>query len=93
MTFIGDRADFHYLVQDFPMIFIQYAFYAVDTFFFLSGLLATGSIYRQIKKLGDKPLIYIPMSYLARFLRLAPMMMFATLIQMTLLDQMGYVLT
>jgi len=47
-------------------------------------------MYRSIKKLGNKPWLYIPLSYLSRFLRLAPMMMFATMIQMTLLDQMGY---
>jgi len=90
MTFQGTRSDYEYLVQDFYLIFIQYAFYAVDTFFFLSGLLATLSMYRSIKKLGNRPLLYIPMSYLSRFLRLAPMMMFVTAIQWTLADQLPY---
>merc|ERR1719242_1757151 len=62
----------------------------MDTFFFFSGLLGTWSIYRFTKKIGDRPLIYIPMSYLGRFLRLAPMMIFVFLIWMTLLDQLPY---
>ena len=90
MTFQGNKTDYDYLVQDFYTIFIQYAFYAVDSFFFLSGLLATMSLYRSIQKLGNRPWIYIPISYLARFLRLAPMMMFVTAIQWTLADQLSY---
>ena len=84
-VFTGDRSDFHYVVQDFYTIFIQYAFYSVDSFFFLSGLLATFSIWRTIQKFGDKvaskAMIWIPMSYVGRVLRLAPMMMYATAIQ------------
>ena len=86
----GYKEGFHYLIQDFYIIFVQYAPYSVDSFFFLSGFLATFSIYRSIKKFGDRPFVYIPMSYLARFLRIAPMMMFATAIQWTLADQIPY---
>merc|ERR1719150_1623595 len=82
--------DYHYKAQDFYTILMQYAVYSVDTFFFFSGLLGTWSIYRFIKKVGDRPVFYIPMSYLARFLRIAPMMMFVTLIYMTLWDQVPY---
>merc|ERR1719242_2764285 len=89
-SFYGIKAGWHYLLQDFYMIFIEYAPYSVDTFFFLSGLLATFSVHRAVKKMGDKPHIYIPMSYLARFLRIAPMMMFVTAIQWTLADQIPY---
>merc|ERR1719189_1273383 len=90
-----DNKDYHYKAQDFYTIFIQYATYSMNTFFFFSGLLGTWSIYRFIKKVGDRPLIYIPMSYLARFLRLAPMMMFVLLMFATLQDQLasGYKVT
>merc|ERR1712079_190887 len=49
-----------------------------------------GSMYRFIKKIGDRPFIYIPISYLGRFLRLTPIMMFVMLIWMTLQDQLSY---
>merc|ERR1712223_484435 len=89
-TAMTDNKDYHYKAQDFYTILLQYATYSMDTFFFFSGLLGTWSIYRFTKKVGDRPLIYIPMSYLARFLRLAPMMMFVMLIFMTLWDQLAY---
>ena len=82
--------DFHYVLQDFYTIFIQNGKYSVDSFFFLSGFLGTFSLWRSIQKIGDRPLVYIPMSYLTRFLRLAPMMMFVTMIWMTLLDQLPF---
>ena len=74
--------DFHYVLQDFYTIFIQNGKYSVDSFFFLSGFLGTFSLWRSISLqfLAYRPLVYIPMSYLTRFLRLAPMMMFVTMI-------------
>jgi len=93
-TFTGDRSDYHYIVQDFYTIFIQYADYSVDSFFFLSGLLATFSIWRSIQKFGDKVVakagVWIPMAYVSRVLRIAPMMMYVTAIQWQLSDQIAY---
>merc|ERR1719273_1351029 len=38
---MGVKEGYHYKIQDFYVIFIQYGTYSVDTFFYLSGLLAT----------------------------------------------------
>ena len=86
----GSHREYGYLLQEFYMIFIQHGPLSVDSFFFLSGFLATFSLYRVIQKLGNRPALYIPMSYLTRFLRIAPMMMFVTAIQWTLADQLPY---
>eukprot|EP01083_Nonionella_stella_P082325 227212_1 len=79
-----------YLVNKLPNILIQYAFYSVDTFFWLSGLLAAFSIYRNVKRLGENTKWYkwIPMAYVTRYLRIVPMMMFAVLLQWKVLDQL-----
>eukprot|EP01084_Bolivina_argentea_P262731 444424_1 len=84
-----------YLINKFWNIFVQYAFYSVDTFFWLSGLLGAFSIYRNVSKMGDSNKIikqwykWIPMSYFARYIRLVPMMFFATLIQWKISDQLS----
>ena len=80
---------YHYVANDFYALFLMYAFYGVESFFFLSGLLATLSLYRGVRKYGNM-LSFMMMSYLMRFLRIAPMMMFTTMIWMTVLDQLPY---
>eukprot|EP01083_Nonionella_stella_P275001 933906_1 len=86
-----DSTQHTYLVNKFPNIFIQYSFYSVDTFFWLSGFLGAFSIYRHVNAIrGGKRKWYkwIPMAYITRYLRIVPMMMFATLIQWKVLDQL-----
>eukprot|EP01083_Nonionella_stella_P147985 467760_1 len=96
----GGRLDYTYTIQQFYMMLIDYGFYSVDSFFFLSGFLAAFSVYRQIKKYSKRQVIqqgclWIPLAYLARILRLVPMMMYITAIQWQLSDQLsgGYHVT
>jgi len=83
-----------YEVNKFSNIFIQYAFYSVDSFFWLSGVLGAYSMYRSVRKLGSDTQIvrawykWLPMSYLTRYLRLAPIMFFVTAIEWKVLDQL-----
>ena len=65
-------------------------------FFWLSGLLGAFSLYRNISKIGGGDVrkisrsfyAWIPMSYWTRYLRIVPMMMFVTLIQWKISDQL-----
>eukprot|EP01084_Bolivina_argentea_P262730 444423_1 len=96
LPIFGGPEGYSYFINKFYSVFIQYAFYSVDSFFWLSGLLGAFSIYRKLKKqYGDnaKNVLqnsykWIPMAYIARYLRLAPMMMFVTAIQWKLSDQL-----
>ena len=90
----GSNPDHEFVINKFPNVFIQYAFYSVDSFYWLSGFLGAFSLYRNVSKIGDKDKIirkfyqWIPLSYYARYLRLAPMMMFVVLIQWKVSDQL-----
>ena len=88
-----DTNSYHYVIQDFYMMLAEYGFYSVDSFFYLSGFLATFSIWRQIQKYPGKKAtqmccMWIPLVYLARILRIFPMMMYTTAIQWQLVESM-----
>jgi len=72
----------------------QYGFFSVDSFFFLSGFLATFGIYRGLARFGSKALqlwhVWVPMVYVNRVLRLVPMMFFALCVQWFVADQIPY---
>ena len=84
-----------YVVNEFYTQFALNGFFSVDSFFWLSGLLATGSIWRIIDRMGGKAfknaIFWVPLSYLHRYLRLAPMMVWTTLFSMYVADQMPWV--
>eukprot|EP01084_Bolivina_argentea_P093572 168277_1 len=90
------NSKYKYLVSYFYMIFAQYGVYSVDSFFWLSGLLGAFSIYRQTKtyRQTNKSLswfyLWMPLAYLARILRIAPMMYYVTAIEWQLADQLPY---
>jgi peptidoglycan/LPS O-acetylase OafA/YrhL len=95
MPFMPDApANYHYVVNSFYFLFAEYGFYSVDSFFFLSGFLGSFAIYRQIQKYGNKAIslavVWIPMSYFSRLLRIMPMMLFTTAIAWQLSDQLPY---
>ncbi|XP_016976550.1 nose resistant to fluoxetine protein 6 [Drosophila rhopaloa] len=68
-------------------MFVLHGIYAVDTFFFLSGLLLVVIALRSMDKTKGK--LNIPMMYLHRYLRLTPILAFAILIYMKILPLLG----
>ena len=61
-------------LRSWTMQFIAAASFAVDTFFFLSGLLTAYVLIRKIDKSGRSP--PITLSVLLRYLRLTPLLAF-----------------
>ncbi|XP_016995137.2 nose resistant to fluoxetine protein 6 [Drosophila takahashii] len=74
-------------IDSFYSLFVKHGVYAVDTFFFLSGLLLVVIALRSMDKTKGK--LNIPMMYLHRYLRLTPLLAFAILIYMKILPIMG----
>ncbi|KAH8386781.1 hypothetical protein KR093_002450, partial [Drosophila rubida] len=72
--------------QPFRM-FVQQCINAVDTFFFLSGMLVVSSQFRAMERHEDK--LNIPKLYLNRYLRLTPVLAFAILLYVKLLPYFG----
>eukprot|EP01083_Nonionella_stella_P162183 532198_1 len=91
---VDPTKSYDYVANRWYMLMAEYGFYSVDSFFWLSGFLATFSIVRQVTKYGHKAVrfcyLWIPVSYLARILRIVPMMMFITAIQWQIADQLPY---
>ncbi|XP_017055199.1 O-acyltransferase like protein-like [Drosophila ficusphila] len=67
--------------------FVRHGIYAVDTFFFLSGLLLVVIALRSMEKTKGK--LNIPLMYLHRYLRLTPVLAFAILIYLKILPLVG----
>ncbi|XP_017066862.1 nose resistant to fluoxetine protein 6 [Drosophila eugracilis] len=67
--------------------FVLHGIYAVDTFFFLSGLLLVLIALRSMERTNGK--LNIPMMYVHRYLRLTPILAFAILIYMKILPLLG----
>eukprot|EP01084_Bolivina_argentea_P180797 312345_1 len=92
----GENADsYDYVFNQFYMMFAEYGFYSVDSFYYLSGFLAAFSLYRQLNKYDinkafSSLYIWIPLAYVHRILRLLPMMTFILLIQWFIADQLPY---
>ncbi|KAH8295942.1 hypothetical protein KR018_006478, partial [Drosophila ironensis] len=74
-------------IKSFFALFITHGVFAVDTFFFLSGLLLVLISLRYMEK--TKGRLNIPMMYLHRYLRLTPLLAFAILIYMKILPLFG----
>ncbi|XP_034117935.1 nose resistant to fluoxetine protein 6-like [Drosophila albomicans] len=72
----------HWLQQPFQNL-IVHAVFSVDTFFFLSGLLVIMIALRSMDKTKGK--LNVPLMYLHRYLRLAPLVAVAILVYMQLL--------
>ncbi|XP_060663280.1 nose resistant to fluoxetine protein 6-like [Drosophila nasuta] len=68
-------------------MFIQQCINAVDTFFFLSGMLVVSSQFRAMERGNGK--LNIPKLYLNRYLRLTPVLGFAMLLYVKLLPYFG----
>jgi len=100
MPFSADAKPYPYEFTKFYMMFAEYAFYSVDSFFYLSGFLAAFAIYRQLERYGvDKNgrskairlwYTWIPLAYINRVLRLLPMMTFVMMVQWFVADQLPY---
>ena len=94
MPFTPDAKPYPYVFTKFYMMLAEYAFYSVDSFFFLSGFLGAFSMHRVLKTYGKKAIkmsyIWIPLSYMNRFLRIFPMMAFVLLINWFIVDQLPY---
>ncbi|KAH8238143.1 hypothetical protein KR032_000127, partial [Drosophila birchii] len=68
-------------------LFVKHGIYAVDSFFFLSGLLLVVIALRSMDR--TKGRLNIPMMYLHRYLRLTPLLAIAILLYMKILPLMG----
>ncbi|KAL7728267.1 hypothetical protein ACLKA6_007373 [Drosophila palustris] len=78
-----NRASFlHWIATPFANM-IEHAVFAVDTFFFLSGLLVIMIALRSMNKSKGK--LNVPLMYMHRYLRLAPLLAVAILVYMKLL--------
>ncbi|XP_017110764.1 nose resistant to fluoxetine protein 6 [Drosophila elegans] len=82
-----NMADVLTWIDSFFSMFVVHGIYAVDTFFFLSGLLLVMIALRLMDR--TKGRLNIPMMYLHRYLRLTPLLAFAILIYMKILPLMG----
>ncbi|KAH8349030.1 hypothetical protein KR067_001458, partial [Drosophila pandora] len=69
------------------MMFINQGVFAVDTFFFLSGLLVALLSLRTMERSKGK--LHVPLMYLHRFLRVTPMLVVAIIVYMKLLPLVG----
>ncbi|XP_062140090.1 nose resistant to fluoxetine protein 6-like isoform X2 [Drosophila sulfurigaster albostrigata] len=79
---INQWSIYHWLQQPFQNMIVHAAF-SVDTFFFLSGLLVIMIALRSMDKTKGK--LSVPLMYLHRYLRLAPLVGVAILVYMQLL--------
>ncbi|XP_039496878.1 nose resistant to fluoxetine protein 6-like [Drosophila santomea] len=70
-------------INSFYSSFIKHAVYAVDSFFFLSGLLLVVIALRSMDRTKGK--LNIPMMYLHRYLRLTPILAFGILVYLKIL--------
>ncbi|KAH8280769.1 hypothetical protein KR054_010702, partial [Drosophila jambulina] len=68
-------------------LFVKHGVYAVDSFFFLSGLLLVVIALRSMDR--NKGRLNIPMMYLHRYLRLTPLLAIAILVYMKILPLMS----
>lgn len=91
-TGANPRTDYRYQINDLYLTIITQGFFAVDTFFWLSGLLGALSIYKLIKKKYKliQFYIFVPLLYVIRYLRLAPIMIYVTLLNWKIIDQLPY---
>eukprot|EP01083_Nonionella_stella_P237265 832495_1 len=94
MPFDSTAKQYPYVFTQFYMMIAEYGFFSVDSFYYLSGFLAAFALYRQINKYGNKVIrmsyLWIPLSYLHRFLRIFPMMAFILFVQWFVADQLPY---
>ncbi|XP_016949365.1 nose resistant to fluoxetine protein 6 [Drosophila biarmipes] len=74
-------------IDSFFSLIVKHGIYAVDTFFFLSGLLLVVVALRSMDRSGGK--LNIPMMYLHRYLRLTPLLAFGILIYMKIMPLLG----
>ncbi|XP_033169884.1 nose resistant to fluoxetine protein 6 [Drosophila mauritiana] len=74
-------------VNSFYSLFVKHAVYAVDSFFFLSGLLLVVIALRSLERTKGK--LNIPLMYLHRYLRLTPILAIAILFYMKILPLWG----
>ncbi|XP_064538746.1 nose resistant to fluoxetine protein 6-like [Drosophila montana] len=72
----------HWIERPFARLIIQ-AVFAVDTFFFLSGLLVVMIALRSMER--TKGWLNVPLMYLHRYLRLTPLLAMAILVYMTMI--------
>ncbi|KAL5279045.1 hypothetical protein ACFFRR_003581 [Megaselia abdita] len=73
-------------IRSFYSLFVQNGVIAVDTFFFLSGLLVT---WIGIKELEKCQKLNVPLMYLHRYIRLTPLVAFAMLFLVSILKFFG----
>eukprot|EP01084_Bolivina_argentea_P262735 444439_1 len=82
--------NYKYVVNHLYMMLAEYGFYAVDSFYFLSGFLGAFSLHRQLKShKNTNCYIFVLLSYIHRILRLLPMMAFVLLIEWYVVDQLS----
>ncbi|XP_076807349.1 nose resistant to fluoxetine protein 6-like [Clavelina lepadiformis] len=77
----------NYYLNSWSFQAIGNAYYSVDTFFYLSGLLAAYLGMRTLKKNGGR--INVPLMYLYRYIRLTPPYAFVMFMMVTLYRKMG----
>ncbi|KAH8334869.1 hypothetical protein KR074_007014 [Drosophila pseudoananassae] len=74
-------------VKSFFSLFVIHGIFAVDTFFFLSGMLLVVIALRTMERAKGK--LNIPMMYLQRYVRLTPLVAFAILLYLKILPLLG----
>nr|XP_016936647.1 nose resistant to fluoxetine protein 6 [Drosophila suzukii] len=74
-------------IDSFFSLFVKHGVYAVDTFFFLSGLLLVVIVLRSMDRTKGK--LNIPIMYLHRYLRLTPLLAFGILIYLKIMPLLG----
>ena len=67
------------ILGDFNFSFIKVSTLAVDIFFFFSGFFSALAFYNALKKPGRRSIVRVLISYLHRYLRLFPLMLFSLL--------------
>ncbi|XP_017103745.3 nose resistant to fluoxetine protein 6 [Drosophila bipectinata] len=74
-------------IKSFFSQFVIHGIFAVDTFFFLSGMLLVVIALRTMERTKGK--LNIPMMYLQRYVRLTPLVAFAILLYLKILPLLG----
>ncbi|KAH8325600.1 hypothetical protein KR067_002172, partial [Drosophila pandora] len=74
-------------LRSFFGLFVMHGVFAVDTFFFLSGMLLVVIALRTMDRTKGK--LNIPMMYLQRYVRLTPLVAFAILVYLKILPLLG----
>eukprot|EP00794_Sanderia_malayensis_P018808 gene18808-20704_t len=77
------------LLNRFTFLPITNGFFSVDTFFLLSGLLASYLMLRRFNKAEKQPFPIVMMAYFHRFVRLTPGYMFVILFYVNILPMIG----